>query len=355
MGSKDTSLNWKKFIKDSMAAIQTTFWGKALCALSYYSGLTHIFRKFKPSEDKKNYPTGIIWAIGIYVAIFGIASQRYQNRIDIIDNRANAIFTQLGTDARKSAIGRIAFTQNMWCPTKPRLSNPLSIIMSLFTRPTDKDERYYRVAKSSWDQISPIDNNTNIRIKRIEKILGIEKIKKIRDNRYTEIEVLLKETIENFKNKLNGAPLKDVDLLGADLRYANLDNADLTAANLICTRLRYANLADACLWGAFIMGADLRDSNLTGAELTDANLTNANLTNANLKNSSLTNTDLTNVNLRDIQNMNSGQLSFVKSLIGVQNLDPEIKKELLDNKPDIFTVASKNPSIPAQHSEDRQM
>jgi len=50
--------------------------------------------------------------------------------VNRIENRADAIFMQLATDAKKSAINRIAETQNMKCPPMPDI-NPCSIWRSL--------------------------------------------------------------------------------------------------------------------------------------------------------------------------------------------------------------------------------
>ena len=83
-------------------------------AMFRYSGMEFIFRKFYPSKYPQPLPTGLIWLVGIYVAFYGVASQRYENRVDIIENRANSIFTQLATDVYKKALGRIATVQNMW-------------------------------------------------------------------------------------------------------------------------------------------------------------------------------------------------------------------------------------------------
>ena len=97
-----------------------------------YSSAEFIYRKFNPPKDSGALPTGLVWMIGIYVAFFGVASQRYENRVDIIENRTNSIFTQLATDVYEKALSRISTVQRMWCPEKPEILNPLSVIRSLF-------------------------------------------------------------------------------------------------------------------------------------------------------------------------------------------------------------------------------
>ncbi len=69
-----------------------------------FSGLRFIWQKIKPpvdqSTNKRAPVTFLLWVIGAYVAFFGVASQRYENRVDKIENRANAIFPQLSTSEK---------------------------------------------------------------------------------------------------------------------------------------------------------------------------------------------------------------------------------------------------------------
>jgi len=76
-----------------------------------YSGLEFIYRKLNPAKNPQTLPTGFIWLIGMYIALFALASQRYENRIDIIGNRANAIFAQLA----------VPFLEKKATPQKERL------------------------------------------------------------------------------------------------------------------------------------------------------------------------------------------------------------------------------------------
>ena len=69
-----------------------------LWILADFFGLRAIWFKISPPYENdtklKKPSTFIFWIIGIYVAFIGVASQRYENRIDIIENRANTIFAQ---------------------------------------------------------------------------------------------------------------------------------------------------------------------------------------------------------------------------------------------------------------------
>ena len=152
-----------------------------------FSGLRFIASKVWPplADGDRKPATFLLWIIGIYIALFGVASQRYENRVDIIENRANAIFAQLGTSAYKKALGRIPKVQNMDCPIKPELENPFSVFGSLFF-----------------------------------------------DSKYEMIISLLKETVEDWKNNLEGVNLEKAQLQGVNLKRASLRGAILRGANL---------------------------------------------------------------------------------------------------------------------------
>jgi len=164
----------------------------------HYSGLEFISRKFIP-KDKFQLPTGFIWLIGFYIALFGVASQRYENRVDVIENRANAIFTQLATPIWPQALGRIPKVQNMPWPYKPDLHNPLSVIQSLFYE----------------------------------------------DVFYTEMVSHLKEAIETWKKSLEQITLVRADLRGADLSVADLRGAkNLTIEQLVLDKYHLKKAAE---------------------------------------------------------------------------------------------------------------
>ena len=65
-------------------------------AMYHYSGVEFICRKLIPSkQEQKHLPTLPLWLVGIYIALFGLASQRYENRVDIIERKADLVNTQL--------------------------------------------------------------------------------------------------------------------------------------------------------------------------------------------------------------------------------------------------------------------
>ena len=219
-------------------------------------GIRHIWSKIFPPVNRKTGKrpppaTILLWTTGIYVALFGIASQRYENRIDIIENRANAMFAQLSTPAAKKALSRIPRIQKMKCPLKPALINPKSIVSSLF-----------------------------------------------REGRYHEMVKLLQETVEDWKYSLSDVSLVGADLKGVNLYGANLRGTDLRKANLTGAKLQVARFHKANLYRADLSGADLMDAKLQGVPLTEANLEGANFQGAYLVAASFRGANLLGVNFQ---------------------------------------------------------
>jgi hypothetical protein len=225
-------MNWRNTRKQVYNFFKWLVWD--------FSCLHFIWTKILPSTSKsecrRSPSTFLIWAVGIYIACYGVASQKYENRLDMIENRTNTIFTQLASPAFKSALSRIPIVQQMSCPQTPKLLYPPSVFHSLIGS-------------------------------------GQE---------YAEIVGLLKETVENWKESL-----EDVDLSLANLEGAQLDSANLREATLVGTNLRNANLENADLRYANLQDADLQNANLENADLRYAIIIGADLERAYLRNSNL--------------------------------------------------------------------
>lgn len=209
----------KKSSKSLFNIIKWIFWE--------FFGIRFIWSKINPPIDpisKTKPPTTIfIWLFGLYVAFFGISSQRYENRIDIMENRLNAIFAQLSSQNYKVALARIPRVQNMLSPGKPSILDPSSVIKSLFG--------------------SEVRNNTIVEIS--------------------------KEIIEVWKNHLDSLNLDNIDLSDTDLSEANLVSTSLKNAHFENTDLSNANLK-----GALLSGSTLKNVNLKNTVLDDAWLDN---------------------------------------------------------------------------------
>lgn len=282
------SKKWREYSKRIAIFIERPFF--AIKLIFRYSGAEFICAKFKPSKKPQPLPTGFIWLIGIYIAFFGVASQRYENRVDIIENRANSIFTQLGTTVYKKALGRISLVQNMRCPEKPKILNPFSVFSSLFE-----------------------------------------------ETEYKELTKLLKETLEDWKDKLDSINLQHANLREADLLGANLQRADLFKANLGKANLRRASLLGANLQGADLRETNLRDSTLALSNLKGANLREADLQGANLREANLDGTNLEGANLTGTISLNAESICKAKSLYNAK-IDPEIEEQIRSTCPHLLVI-----------------
>nr|VFJ44645.1 MAG: Pentapeptide repeat-containing protein [Candidatus Kentron sp. FM]VFJ44998.1 MAG: Pentapeptide repeat-containing protein [Candidatus Kentron sp. FM]VFK06626.1 MAG: Pentapeptide repeat-containing protein [Candidatus Kentron sp. FM] len=220
-----------------------------------YSGFRHIwemarFRDINASDYKKP-PTLVLWIIGIYIALYGIASTRYEATLDRVENRMATLASQLSTSnaqAFESLIAQIPRIQQMKTPLEPRLpwsSQGCRVKSSLLTD----------------------DENPDIL-------------------RWT------RETIETWKGKLAEMKLQGIDLSKARLEEADLSEARLQRANLSGARLQRANLFRARLVGANLSKAMFQKANLFGARLELANLSGAGLDKANLSEAKLEEADL---------------------------------------------------------------
>ncbi len=286
-----------------------------------FSGVRFVWQKIRPQIDKatnKRPPaTFLLWIVSIYLILFGITSQRYENRVDIIENRTNAILVQLSapvdTPQFKSALSRIPTVQNMLCPVKPNVLKPNSVYNSLF-------------------------NN----IKHEETI------------------DLLKETIVGFKDNLNDAYLQEVNLQDtdlsnanfqnvilhyanfqdADLYYANFQNAYLVNSNFQDAGLFNSNFQDTGLYYANFQNANLHYANFQGAYLQEINLQDAYLWETNFQDADLLDINFQNAwckdaNFKNVKHITTKQLSKAKTLYNAE-LDPEFMKQMKKDYPHLF-------------------
>ena len=67
---------------------------------------------------------------------YGIASQRYENRVDLIEGRANSILAELSIANKRGVLSRISGVQNLPCPRRPHIWRPQTVIGSLFCADT---------------------------------------------------------------------------------------------------------------------------------------------------------------------------------------------------------------------------
>ncbi|MCJ8337557.1 MAG: pentapeptide repeat-containing protein [Pseudomonadales bacterium] len=305
---------------------------RALWLIWDFSGARFIWHKIRPLKESKNKPPGyrtpstfILWCITIYVAAFGLTSQRFENKLDKAEHKANILVAQLGTDNFSSIIAGIPRIQKAECPVEPSILDYHSIFSSIFS-PNG-------ICKSVVNDLKGV----------------------VSDWRMDLAEVNLNGADLSGANLFNAnfvdADLSWADLSLADLSLADLIEASLFEANLFEADLFYADLSKADLSGAYLRCADLSSANLRGANLSEADLSEANfsevnLSEANLSRAKLRGAKLRGANLRGAdlseadfsgaKSITYNQLLTVSTLYQTKGLDLLLNAKLKENKPELF-------------------
>jgi len=83
-----------------------------------FCGLHLMCVKLWPEHEPTEYkPTTFgLWLFGLYIAFFGLVSQRYENRVDAIENRVNLMIALMGTPSKRIAVEAFPSIQAMLCP-----------------------------------------------------------------------------------------------------------------------------------------------------------------------------------------------------------------------------------------------
>ncbi|WP_321404048.1 pentapeptide repeat-containing protein [Maridesulfovibrio sp.] len=252
---------------------------RPLYNLYHYSGVRLVVEKiFPPSNavlnaDEYVKPSSFVpWAVSIYVALFSIASARYDRAVNSYEMQIAAWQTQMTTEFRPQVCANLSNLQEIKVPKKPDILKPSSTIKSFYT-----------------------------------------------NEKYEDGQATLLHTIEAYKQSLCY-----VSLNNSNLRGANLGGADLQGAALYHSDLREAILSGADLRGAALFASDFRgayfeNTDLRGADLSWANLRDAYFALADLRGADLEKVDFTKV----------------KSLYKTK-LPPKLEKELRKTHPRLF-------------------
>ena len=262
-----------------------------------------------PKMGKRLLETFALGVIGVYLIIFFIASQRYEYKVNIIENKVQALLTQLETPAYKSDLSSIPTIQQMKCPVKPDIRNPASLFHSFFTDTT---------CPAINQQLKKTVERWNTALDSVN-LMGI-------DLRETN---LLSAFLAG--SNLSKAHLSDANLMGAHLMRGNISRGDLVGANLFGADLSNANFSDANLARSNLVKANLNGTNLTGANLSDANLIETSFLRADLSDAYLAGANLWGAKFLTIQ-----QLSGSKSLFQVRNLPSGFRERLEKDYPHLF-------------------
>ena len=113
-----------------------------LSGLKYIWGKTQTEPVNAPAYQRP--PTILLWIISVYIALYGVASTRYELALDQVENRMSAVASQLSTSneqAFQNLIAQIPRIQDKEIPVEPQLwPLALSSIYDSFTRKTPNPE-----------------------------------------------------------------------------------------------------------------------------------------------------------------------------------------------------------------------
>ncbi|WP_319780021.1 pentapeptide repeat-containing protein [Maridesulfovibrio sp.] len=266
-------MNLKKIIS-IYKTIRDTPDEKIYQLLANYLGVRAIWEKLHPPTTKRdqNKPkpsTFILWAASVYIALFSVASSRYDRAVNSLAMQISAFQTQMTTNQKAQVCNQIRLIQQNEVPYKPDFKNPLTVFYSFY-----KYQKYEE---------------------------GFQNII---------------QTINSYKK----------DLLNAQLNGADLSNIELIDSNIQNATLLDANLSNAILWNANLKNANLWRSNLEGCEFCGANLQNVDLTDSNITDTDFFNADLTNAKLINVDAQNAQFKNAI--LIGTQLQKTYTKNEL---------------------------
>ena len=311
-----------------------------------FSGLRLIISKIWPDKKFSAFPpsTFLLWFIGIYVAFFTVASQRYENRLQIIENKANSIIAQLSTPSNKFALSRIPRVQSMSIPYKPEILIPHTIFQSLLFNVYGH--------KETIDLLKEIIESSKVSLEEVN--LG-----------YINLEGAKLEDANLKKTILKCANLQNAWLVRANLEGANLSCADLRNAHLSTfwisainkekgfwpANLRNADLVDTRLQDASLQGVDLTETILVGTDLYGSNLEKATFAKALVVNSTFKDTNLKETDFKDCflymtsftgaKSITVEQLCCAKTLYKC-SFPPEIEVGITEKCPQLLKKPDKN-------------
>jgi len=111
--------------------------------------------------------------------------------------------------------------------------------------------------------------------------------------------IIFEYECNSFKELIQEAVNKKINLSGANLFDTDLRDIDLSDSNLRDADLFRSNLSGSNLSGSNMSGSDLSsNTNLSDTNLSDTNLRGCDLSNTNLRGCDLSNTDLIGCDLR---------------------------------------------------------
>ncbi|NQZ10032.1 MAG: pentapeptide repeat-containing protein [Algicola sp.] len=234
-----------------------------------YSGLAFIAAKATASENKENHPTLPLWICGIYCALFGLATQHYENLLDRYENRLNTYITQLDTQRQTAMFQLLIDLQRYALPVEPDFWHPIRTMKSLITDPqpiADTPSHQNKVSSIASIIVS-YKHDLGCHQKTLNELWRESPIFEEKINSFNITDATKCRFVSLGQAILVGVSMNFANLEGVALFDSDLTKASLHSANLIKTMLAQSNLYGADLRGSFLYKANLAGANLFGANL----------------------------------------------------------------------------------------
>ncbi|WP_421901714.1 pentapeptide repeat-containing protein [Maridesulfovibrio sp.] len=320
-----------------------------------YSGARAIKQLIRPPSKKeleddnyRNPSTFVLWIFSIYIAIFGLASNRYERAVSTHEMQMASFQTQMSTDLKGYSCAKIPKLQKATIPLEPNLFNIWQTILSFF-----KVTKYKRGQTLIIDTLESYKNVlTRARLSQCDLSNADFSNGNLAKSSFYQSNLI--GTYFSWSNLEKASFVKanctQIHFFGTNLKKATINKADLTSAIIVGSNLSYAQLrkskaANATIVATNFSHARLDQAKISYSEMTECDFQFANMKNAiflgtNLRKSDFISANLTNVtfveaDLTDTVNLTPKQLSQSKTLYKAK-LPKKIEKELRETHPHLF-------------------
>ncbi|MEH0020745.1 MAG: pentapeptide repeat-containing protein [Desulfobacter sp.] len=199
----------------------------------YYSGAEFIFQKFFPSK-KGTFPTGYIWLVGLYFAIFAVCSQRYEYRLDQLEYRYNVFTTQVAADVPFNNQKLIKILDSE-IPYEPDFWTMSSVIRSFL---------FPSLNRKFFTTFHEYRENPSLALDSINTLL-----------------------LQNWKHSLQMTHLNDINFERNNLIGSLFNDATLIRVNFKNTILSDSNFDNAIIWGGNFENSHLENTSFRSSHL----------------------------------------------------------------------------------------
>ena len=331
---------------------------KPLYNLYEYSGARAIKQLIRPPSKKEiegdNYrspSTFVLWIVSIYVAIFGLASNRYERAVSTYEMQIASWQNQIATEYRAQACANLKYLQEVTVPKQPSLIQFWNTFLSFLNN--EKYQVGQDMLRQTIEAYKANLKNAKLLSTDLSKI-NFKNANLAKANlSYSDL-----QSAELTNATMNGSICQKTLFYNATLKYTKINNinfwrANFTQATFFKTQITNSKIIqtdsqNAKFWYSNFTGSNLWESDLSGAELfysdfSATDLSYTELKHANFQNATLNDADMRYTNLSGAKNLKETQLSKAKTLYGAKNIPADIEYKLKLNHPQLFVKPKNQP------------